>query len=421
MKKLNKFFAILVSLAMMATLCVMSAFAADPIDGQETDPTKAYLVKYLEIDSGVTIPEKTFYFKFTPSYDSSHAALTGEGADIPAIALVSISTSEMAASGLTTDGNSQVGAKKLADFLPAQWPHAGEFRYTVTETDAEGNALQNDDNWTYDDQSYVLHVYAKNDGDKAVLDKVTVENPTDGSKENPNTQDPTDDDDQDHATETDKTNGFTFDNQYKKTGPEIQPDPDDPSSGKYGAFGVAKSVENGDKTAAFPFTITLANTNDKNADQITAYIYTGTEQGDPITLSLNGDTTFDLTDGQSLVIPNLPDGTTAKVKERLTAATIQDKGSYTPDIVVKDNGQTNADAGVASAAANKGKDIEMATTIEIKDNDTGANVADVTNTRDDITPTGILMNNLPYIVLALVAIGGLVAYVVVRRRQSDEA
>ena len=38
------------------------------------------------------------------------------------------------------------------------------------------------------------------------------------------------------------------------------------------------------------------------------------------------------------------------------------------------------------------------------------------------TPTeGVLMANLPYIVLALVAIGGMVAYVVVRRRNADEA
>ena len=31
MKKLNKFFAVLVALAMMATLCVCMAFAADPV------------------------------------------------------------------------------------------------------------------------------------------------------------------------------------------------------------------------------------------------------------------------------------------------------------------------------------------------------------------------------------------------------
>ena len=46
----------------------------------------------------------------------------------------------------------------------------------------------------------------------------------------------------------------------------------------------------------------------------------------------------------------------------------------------------------------------------------------VTNeSKNDTTPTGILIANLPYIVLALVAIGGLVAYVVVRRRNADEA
>ena len=38
-----------------------------------------------------------------------------------------------------------------------------------------------------------------------------------------------------------------------------------------------------------------------------------------------------------------------------------------------------------------------------------------------VTSTGILISNLPYIALALVAIGGLVAYVVVRRRNADEA
>lgn len=56
--------------------------------------------------------------------------------------------------------------------------------------------------------------------------------------------------------------------------------------------------------------------------------------------------------------------------------------------------------------------------------DSTANAADVTNTYDDDkdeTKTGITMNNLPFIVLALVALGGLVAYVVVRRRNADEA
>ena len=45
----------------------------------------------------------------------------------------------------------------------------------------------------------------------------------------------------------------------------------------------------------------------------------------------------------------------------------------------------------------------------------------ITNTYNETTQEGVLHNSIPYIVLALVAIGGMVAYVVVRRRNADEA
>ena len=49
-------------------------------------------------------------------------------------------------------------------------------------------------------------------------------------------------------------------------------------------------------------------------------------------------------------------------------------------------------------------------------------VAEIQNkSNEDNTFEGVLHNSLPYIVLALVAIGGMVAYVVVRRRNADEA
>ena len=48
--------------------------------------------------------------------------------------------------------------------------------------------------------------------------------------------------------------------------------------------------------------------------------------------------------------------------------------------------------------------------------------ASITNTSNESqTFEGVLHNSIPYIVLALVAIGGMVAYVVVRRRNADEA
>ena len=40
MKKLNKFFAVLVALAMMATLCVSMAFAEDTEPGKDLTPSE---------------------------------------------------------------------------------------------------------------------------------------------------------------------------------------------------------------------------------------------------------------------------------------------------------------------------------------------------------------------------------------------
>lgn len=50
-----------------------------------------------------------------------------------------------------------------------------------------------------------------------------------------------------------------------------------------------------------------------------------------------------------------------------------------------------------------------------------ATLVTINNAYQDTTQEGVLMANLPYIVLALVAIGGMAAYVVVRRRNADEA
>lgn len=47
------------------------------------------------------------------------------------------------------------------------------------------------------------------------------------------------------------------------------------------------------------------------------------------------------------------------------------------------------------------------------------NKVDVTNTYKPVSPTGILISNLPFIIMILVAVGGIVLYVVSRRRRHD--
>ena len=67
--------------------------------------------------------------------------------------------------------------------------------------------------------------------------------------------------------------------------------------------------------------------------------------------------------------------------------------------------------------------FEATGTMTATANDTAGAAMDVTNKYNpsEGSVTGILMSNIPYIVLALVAIGGLCAYVVVRRKNADEA
>jgi len=74
--------------------------------------------------------------------------------------------------------------------------------------------------------------------------------------------------------------------------------------------------------------------------------------------------------------------------------------------------------GSGKAYYNNGVKVEDVTL----DADDANQKADVTNTTDsDTTLEGVLTNSIPYIVLALVAIGGMAAYVVIRRRNADEA
>ena len=69
MKKLNKFFAVLVALAMMATLCVCMAFAEG--EAPTATPDNAKLVKYLEVPEGTAVPTVVNVFTFTPNEEAS--------------------------------------------------------------------------------------------------------------------------------------------------------------------------------------------------------------------------------------------------------------------------------------------------------------------------------------------------------------
>ena len=444
MKKLNKFFAVLVALAMMATLCVSMAFAspADLDESQkEVAASNAYMTKYLKIDEGVTIPNATFKFTFTPK-----ASTTVLESELGEEFSKEITTAQMAPSRSTEDDGALVKALPLFGeggiLTNYVFPHNGEYIFEVEETiaNADDPAIGT---FGENNQKYILHVYKTSDGTSVTVEDVQetedpdtgdtteektkkdagIDDPSDPDKEPGNEDDKT----QDEISQTD-VEGFSFVNDYELKD-EYKPAED-------GAFKVSKTTTGayGDTTQAFPITVEVIFPTEWNGDKALDIYVGATSKG---ALNNEGKVTVELKNGETAYFKNLPDGATVKVVEDLTGSDITNAEYYkqTSQSVTK-GGAPVAQASVVDGENNAvAKDKADATTI-VKTKLTAADVTyNVTNVEAekvnsvavtnenlyDPGATGILMNNLPYIVLALVAIGGMVAYVVIRRRQSDEA
>ena len=127
------------------------------------------------------------------------------------------------------------------------------------------------------------------------------------------------------------------------------------------------------------------------------YVITDKDGNQKSTGTLDATTTsvanLALAHNESIYFTSIPVG--SKVTATETDPRAEANGSYTKTYSVDVNGETlKADSHLNTTVTNKYKTVE---------------------------DTGVLVSNLPYIVLALVAIGGMVAYVVVRRRNTDEA
>ena len=456
MKKLNKFFAALVALAMMATLCVSMAFAS-PKDPDETKneiaASEAYLTKYLKIDEGVTVPNATFTITFAADElptDSTMNSTTVKKSEVVVPEAVSFSATDMWASASTKDNGALVWNKLLFGDKEAEpktegifdnvtFPHYGEYVYIVTETITPEDPAKG--TFTENNQEYTLHIYYSADGMT-----VTVEGEEENPDYNPEDEDseptkpakkdagvkdpsdpkdtPNDPSDDKNETDIDQVNveGFSFvneyklDEQYKPTG--------------YGAFYAEKAVtgDYGDtKTAEFPFTITVdfgTYNGDKALDIVDA---SGTKIGE--LNATTGSALVWLKHGDIAAFKNLPDGAKVTVTEDLTTTDAAAKATnvdwYAQTAKSFENGNPKGDDVVIAdkTDASHAASTVTANQVEYKDAYAKAkNAVEITN-KSTYQPstTGILVANLPYIVLALVAIGGMVAYVVVRRRQSDEA
>ena len=239
---------------------------------------------------------------------------------------------------------------KEAEIIFDTFPHAGLYEYTVSET-----AGIEDDGITYDTASYNLRVYVVNN-EEGSLEVRSITAEKDG----------------------DKQDELSFTNTYRKNS----------------SLTISKTTEGeyADKTKDFDFTIKFEKAATE-LDNVNSYI--GMIENETVNCEVGKETEFKLHDGESLVFAELPAGTRYVVKE------VAAEDGYTPSIKIVENGvetpgkTVSESEGISSAATGT--------------NLVGENKNEVvfTNTYQDIPLTGIILNNWPFIILIILAIGAL--------------
>lgn len=327
-----------------------TAFAAEETTTPNVNQNgQVPITKEFEMADGLNTPAATF--KFT-------ATSTTEGAPTATIADVSFTEGQAG----TLKGEKYVLEGKTAISFTGTWPHAGEYVYTVAETQ------ESMPNVTYDTSSYTLRVYVINGTNGLEIEKITAQGATG------------------------KTDKILFTNTYAKNNATLTIEKN--TTGTYA-----------DKTKEFNFEITF--TKSPMSDKTT---FTGNIGSEPVECTAGIAKSFTLADREQLVFSNLPVGTTYVVKE-LAAS-----DGYTPSVTVVENRTTTL----------KNKTVQETEALDTlkengKNNLVGENENKVTftNTYKDVAVTGILMNNLPFILLVAVAIVAFVSLAVIKRRRTS--
>lgn len=338
-----------------------TAFAA----GESTKPDvnqngRVPITKEFEMADGLRTPAATF--KFTATSKTPGALL----ATITDVSFTEGQTGTLKGEKYVLEGTTYIS-------FQGTWPHVGEYVYTVTETQDPANKVEN---VTYDSPEYTLRVYVVNKNDNLEVEKITAEKA---------------------GTKTAK---ILFKNTYAKKDATLIIEKN--TTGTYA-----------NKTQQFDFTIAFT----KSPTESTLGEFNGTitrkgnNTSEPVTTN-NGSYNFKLADGDKLQFTDLPVGTTYVVTENGA------KDDYTPSVTVIENAQETVKDRVA-----QNEEQALSTQKENGEkNLIGENTNKVTftNTYKNVAVTGVIMNNLPFILLVAVAIVAFVSLAVMKRHIRSE-
>ena len=336
---------------------VMALAPAVPAFAATTD-TGVVVTKNLMLNEGSTV-DATF------SFTAEAVQLTVQGdektaptSEVPDITIDKIQFKDGEAAGK----NTKTTAIKLAD--GASFPHAGIYAWRVRETTGNQTGVQ----YNTGSNAYTLIANVVNGDNGLTATYVMVKNDTTTSVTN-----------QGKAGDE----GAEFTNKYTES-----------ANGEGTDLTITKKVagNQGDKTKPFSFTVTFTAPSVLPAGQTAEQYLAGiTVTGATDAVNNNGTVTFKLKDGQTATFANVLAGTKYSVEETAVAGYQQ--------------GWTATENGTAGATKQSGLLAGE-----------GENSGTMTNTHNDVTPTGIVINNMPYIVMAGAAVAGVVAYGAAKRK-----
>jgi hypothetical protein len=388
------------------------AFADDPVPATTYAPDVTYLTKTVAAADNATHDAMTFTF------DIAKVSVNGLDTDTDKAEMPMLGTNGSGKVSITVSAGKGTtkGVAQGTDWIPAisstttgnKWLHAGEYIYEITE---DGTSPL--DNVKYSQAKYELRVYVVNDGTSLSISGITVNQLlTDAKATGSGKVDPT-------QPEGKTGSDFNFTNTYS-TNHQLT---------------IAKTVSSAggsdvaDKTKQFSYTLNLKlpATDMSLVGKTVTFVRSDSTTADPkvytsTTFAADGtaQVTFSLCAGQDVKLRTeagdslLPTGTTYDFTE--TGVT-----NYKPTATV----HTDTVADDATVTVDTGANLEVGTSKALGSDNTVVGNDEATKSTVDnqyvkVTPTGIIINNLPFILIGVIAIAGFTAYIVSRRRHAQD-
>ena len=433
--KKSKVFAFMLILVLCITSAGMVFAAGDPIEGSESSPAQASVTKLLKLPEGTDIPQAGFEFTVTPievdglEYNSNSPNMPAIGTD----GVVTISYSGSETNGTSSGGITTVSKESGNIFAGVNWPHAGFYVYEIEEnSDSYTIKDANHETMAYSNAKYTLNVYVKEKtaapGSFYVFAVGTIIDKKDSSSSG-SVGDKVDSTPGGGISSTNNYSGMVFTNKYVKTnGAE---DPEKPNPITESSLSVSKTVTGAFSSTSvyFDFSINVSQSAIVSGTSIyRAYVVEGSDiigaaaladpaKNDLSTVGTDGNgnpyieftagtaKSFRLKHGQKLVFINTPVGTSYNVTEASANA-------YTASANVLTNGTSVAIPGHG----------EPNTALTISNQKTGeaVNSANFINNRDEVSPAGLNINNLPFFIVILFAVCALALFIFVKSRKRTD-